>query len=237
VSALYLYGITRPRRLPRRLSAQGISLIRSGDRAAIVSPVGSSPVEATRRNLLAHADVVEELHQGCVVLPARFGLVLPDRAAAVELLAADEIGRLLEAHRDNAELTLKASYDESVFPDLTDGLGRLREAYRRTPSLDNGIALGEAVAAALDDRRVSDASTVLETLEPLVLELRVDEPEGEHGALNLALLVERGRADAVSEALDGLAARLSPPLRFKLVGPLPPYSFVDLELPVSTSWA
>ena len=207
MSPLYLYGVTRPRRLPRRLSARGVSLVRFGNRAAIVSPVGSSPAESTKPNPLAHADVVEELHHGGVVLPARVGTLLPDRAAALELLAADETGRLLEAHRDNAELTLTASYDEVVVPDLTDGLGRVR-----------------------------DAASVLKTVEPLVLELRVDEPQGEHGALNLALLVERARANTVSEALDGLAARLSRPLRFELVGPLPPYSFVDLELPVTASW-
>ena len=105
MSPLYLYGVTRPRRLPRRLSARGVSLVRFGNRAAIVSPVGSSPAESTKPNPLAHADVVEELHHGGVVLPARVGTLLPDRAAALELLAADETGRLLEAHRDNAELT------------------------------------------------------------------------------------------------------------------------------------
>jgi hypothetical protein len=35
----------------------------------------------------------------------------------------------------------------------------------------------------------------------------------------------------VETKLEELAARLSPPLHFKLVGPLPPYSFVRLALP------
>jgi hypothetical protein len=207
VSPLYLYGVTRPRSLPRRLSALGVSLVRSGDRAAIVSPVGSSLAESTKPSPRAHADVVEELHHGGVVLPARVGTVLSDRAAALALLAADETGSLLEAHRDSAELTLTAFYDKGAVLELMDGLGRVR-----------------------------DAASVLTTLEPLVLELRVDEPEGEHCALNLALLVERGRVDTVSEALEGLAASLSRSLRFELAGPLPPYSFVDLALPVTASW-
>ena len=233
MTALYLYGVTRPRRLPRRFAERGIGLVRAGDRAAIVSPVDASSVQATRRNLLAHADVVEELHAGAVVLPARFGIVLPDRNAAKELLGSDELARLLELHRDTAELTLKGSYDESVFGELAVGLSALREEYRRAPTLENGLALGEAVAATLADRRERDAARVLGELEPLALDVRASEPESEHGALSLALLVRRGAVETVSARLDLIAAELSPPLRFKLVGPLPPYSFVDLELPVA----
>ncbi len=233
MSALYLYGVTRPRRLPPRLSEKGIALIRSGDRAAIVSPVdANSPVEATRTNLLAHADVVEELHERAVVLPTRFGIVLPDQAAVVELLAAPELVTLLQLHRDTAELTLKGAYEETVIGELP-GLGRLRAAYRRSPSFENGFALGEAVAGELARRRSHDLARVLSSVEPLALEVRVGEPSGEYGALNLALLVKRSGVEAVSAALDELAAELSPPLRFMLVGPLPPYSFVSLESQVA----
>ena len=34
-----------------------------------------------------------------------------------------------------------------------------------------------------------------------------------------------------SKALDEISAELSPPLHFRLVGPLPPYSFVTVNLP------
>jgi len=233
VTALYLYGITRPRRLPKRLAEKGVFLVRRGELAAIVSEVDASPVEASRRNLLAHADVVEELHAGATVLPARFGIVVPDRAALRELLLVDDLDRLLEEHRDTAELTLKASYDESVLSEVGAGLGRLRDAYARAPTLENGMALGEAVADALARRRERDAELIVRTLRPLAIDVRAGDPVGEHGLVNLAFLVDRRKVDAFSERLDKLGAQLSPPARFKLVGPLPPYSFVDLETPVA----
>ena len=100
-------------------------------------------------------------------------------------------------------------------------------------TLENGIALGEAVAEALARRREHDADLILSTLRPLSIDVRVGEPVGERGLVNLAFLVERARVDEFSERLDELGARLSPPARFKLVGPLPPYSFVDIPLRVA----
>jgi hypothetical protein len=231
VSKLYLYGITRPRELPRRLADQGISLVAAEGRAAVVSELGDGPVEATRRNLLAHADVVEQLHEDAVVLPARFGYMLESRDEALELLALPEIESLLERHETTCELTLKGTYEDSVLAEVGAELGALRNAYRVQPSLEAGIALGEAVGEGLADRRSRDESLVLAELGRAVLDVVVAEPAGDLAAFDLALLVERDRVSAVEVAVEELAAKLSPPLRFKLVGPLPPYSFVRLAAP------
>jgi hypothetical protein len=231
VSRLYLYGITRPREMPRRLHGEGISLVAADGRAAVVSELDDGPVEATRRNLLAHADVVEQLHEEAVVLPARFGYMLESREEALELLALPEIEALLERHEKTCELTLKGTYEESVLAEVGAGLQPLRDAYRAAPSVEVGIALGEAVGEGLTERRARDASVLLDALRPLVLDVVVSEPTGELGAFNFGLLVERERVDAVEARIEELAVRLSPPLHFKLVGPLPPYSFVRLALP------
>ena len=231
MSRLYLYGITRPREVPQRLRGEGISLVAADGRAAVVSELDEGPVEATRRNLLAHADVVEQLHEDAVVLPARFGYVLESREEALELLALPEIEALLERHENTCELTLKGTYEESVLAEIGAGLQPLREAYRAAPSVEVGIALGEAVGEGLAERRARDAARVLDGLGSLALDVVRSERAGELAAFDLALLVERGRVEPIEKRVEELAARLSPPLRFKLVGPLPPYSFVRLATP------
>jgi hypothetical protein len=231
VSRFYLYGITRPREVPERLGEKGISLIDGEGRAAVVSELDEGPVEATRRNLLAHADVVEQLHEDAVVLPARFGYMLESREEVLELLALPEIEQLLERHESTCELTLKGTYEESVLAEVGAALQPLREAYRAAPSVEAGIALGEAVGEGLAERRARDQALVLDQLRPLVLEVLTSEPAGEFAAFNAALLVERNGVAAVERQLERLAAHMSPPLRFKLVGPLPPYSFVRLQMP------
>lgn len=233
MSALYLYGVTRPRELPPRLADRGIFLAEHDGRAAIVSELDAAPVQATRYNLLAHADVVEELHETGVVLPARFGTVLDDHDAALELLSLPDVELLLERHRDNGELTLKGTYEDSVLAEVSAPLAPLQAAYRRAPTLEAGIALGEAVTQALADRRARDLDRVLGRIDGLVVDVVVSEPLGEYGALDLGLLVRRDAVDALEAALGELTAELSPPLHLRLVGPLPPYSFVSLDLPAA----
>ncbi|HEY2353807.1 MAG TPA: GvpL/GvpF family gas vesicle protein [Gaiellaceae bacterium] len=233
MSALYLYGVTRPRELPQRLSDRGLFLLAHEERAAIVSELDASPVQPSRHNLLAHADAVEEMHETGVVLPARFGTVLDDEDAARELLALPDIELLLERHRDNSELTLKGTYEETILAEMTRSLEPLRDAYRRAPTLEAGLALGEAVTAALSDRRARDLDTVVRRIEGLAEQIVVSEPLGEYGALDLALLVRRDAVAPLEAALEELTKELSPPLHLRLVGPLPPYSFVSLELPAA----
>lgn len=232
MTRLYLYGITRPRDMPERLASEGVFLLTAEGRAAIVSELEDGrPVDATRRNLLAHADVVEQLHEHGVVLPARFGHVLESRDEAEELLALPEVERLLVRHEHTCELTLKGTYEESVLAEIGAELRSLRAAYRAEPTVDLGIALGEAVGGQLAERRARDQSEVLDALRPLILDVVAGEPAGELAGLDLALLVDRSRVESIEAQLERLAGRLSPPLHFRLVGPLPPYSFVRLAVP------
>jgi hypothetical protein len=233
VSGLYLYGVTRPRELPARLAERGIFLVESDGRAAIVSELEAAPVKASRHNLLAHADVVEELHEQAVVLPTRFGTLLDDRDAAIELLALPDVEQLLERHRDTSELTLKGTYDESVLAEVAKPLAPLREAYRQAPTMESGVALGEAVTQALAERRARDLDRVLTRIAAHVQDSVVSEPIGEFGALDVALLVRRDAVEPLEAALAEATQELSPPLRLRLVGPLPPYSFVAINVPAA----
>jgi hypothetical protein len=238
--ALYVYGVVGKSQLPQRLADRGLRLVRSGGVGALVAEMPDSPVTTTRRNLLAHADIVEDAFAWTTILPMRFGVVFPDDNSVREsVLDANRelLETLLARHEPTAELSLKASYDEdAVLVELmaqSARLARLRERYRVAPTMDAGMALGEEVAAGLGARRDRDAARVLDALGPLALDVRVGDVAVEGGVVNFAFLVDKGRLDEFDERLEDLSRQLSPPIRFKLVGPLPPYSFVDVPLPVA----
>ena len=66
---------------------------------------------------------------------------------------------------------------------------------------------------------------------PHAVEIVVSEPVGEYSAVDLAVLVRRDAVERVEAALVDVSRELSPPLHLRLVGPLPPYSFVSLQMP------
>lgn len=238
--ALYLYGVVGKRKLPPRLARHGVKLVTSGSVAALVKHVADEPTRPTRRALLAHAEIVEDAFEHMTILPMRFGVAFPDETAVRELVLESNrelLEELLEQHSATAELTLTAAYDEgAVLAELVEAsprLARMREQFRARATMERGMALGEETAAHLGARRDRDAERILRTLEPLALQIRAGEVGLEGGVVNLALLVERERVEEVDGWLEALSRDLSPPIRFKLVGPLPPYSFVDVPLAVA----
>jgi hypothetical protein len=214
--------------------------VTSGPLAALVSPVEASPVEANRRNLLAHADIVEEVFESTTVLPLRFGVLMAGAGEVRRGLldpAREHLERLLDDLDGLCELSLKGSYDEeAVLAEImarSPSVARLRDRYRAAPSLETGMALGEAVAAELERRRDRDARHLLAELDPVARDVRAGQVATERGLVNLAFLVPRADVGEFEDRLRGVSESLSPPARFKLVGPLPPYSFVDVPLAVA----
>jgi Gas vesicle synthesis protein GvpL/GvpF len=241
--AVYVYGIVaagEPLELPDGVEGAGVSLQQGDGVAAIVSRVPNSPVQATRRNLEAHAGVLTRaLARRDPVLPMRFGILLPDeQALEAELLQGTraELQTLLDRFAGKAEFELKALYSDY------DGL--LEEVVRTNPRIASlrgrsgyheQLELGERVAAALEDRRRSDEAILVERLSPLAVDRRVREELPERVAAKLAFLVERSREEAFEAEAELLAEQLHPQLQLRLDGPLPPHTFVDLALPAGAA--
>ena len=98
---------------------------------AIVSSSPNIEYENSRRNMMAHTLVLEEIMKEFDLLPVRFGTIAPDADTIKErLLAAryQELTELLEQMRDRMELGLKAFwYDGAAIAEAWTG-SRLRLA-------------------------------------------------------------------------------------------------------------
>jgi hypothetical protein len=86
-------------------------------------------------------------------------------------------------------------------------------------------------------RREEDASTALEELELLAVDTRVE--QAAHPiAFNLAFLVRGATRHVFDEAVAQLRERLGSRVEIRYVGPLPPFSFVEVQLGAgSAAWA
>lgn len=238
----YVYGVVRcdgPAPAVKGIAGEPLELVDAGEVAALTSAAPGDYLEAGREDLLTHSRVLEATLEQGTVLPMRFGVVVPDE----ETLR----GRLLEGHRDQllaqlaemdgkAEFGLKGLYEEETI--LREMVAQDREiGYLRNEIAGKSeaatyyerIRLGELVAAAFAARQEADAAKIVGELRPHVADLRVGEPIHERMAVNASFLVERDGLAEFDRVVDSIGAREAGRIRFKVTGPLPPHSFVELE--------
>src|SRR5215210_102916 len=81
-TGVYCYGVVRSdsaREQPDGVEGAGVTPIRTGELAALTSPVASAGrMRARRRHLLKHLEVLTSALQDGPVLPLRFGTVFED---------------------------------------------------------------------------------------------------------------------------------------------------------------
>lgn len=239
----YVYGV-----VPAAAAAPGgagiggasVETVVGRQAAAIVSDVPDGELEAGRADLMVHARVLEEALAGGVVLPMRFGVVLPNADAV-----RDE---LLERHRDQlvsqlaeldgkVELHLRVVYEESALMtqvvNSNPEIARLRESLRDVPedaTYYERIKLGEMVAEAVNRSRDTDAGQIIDALAPLATAVDVRDLDHERVVVGASFLVERKRMAEFDRAVDDLGRERAGRMRFKYTGPLPAHSFVELSV-------
>lgn len=243
-AAKYVYGVVRAsdgsRRQLEGMNGEPVSLVSAGDLAALTSDVPEGFLEAGREELLTHSRVLEQALEQGTVLPMRFGVVLPDEQAVREELLVphgEELEAQLGEMDGKVEVNLKALYDEETI--LREALAEVPEAAELRRSIQGKpedatyyerIRLGELIAAALGDKREQTGPEIVARLSPHAVAVQVGEPVHERMALNASFLVEREGLRGFDEAVDALGEEQGGRIRLRYTGPLPPHSFVELEM-------
>ena len=250
-STVYVYGVVRAADAGK-LDVSGVEdaavrTVASDGLAALVSDIESDSLAAARE-IRAHWRVLEEASGSATVLPVRFGTVMESEAAVRERLLepnADSLTTALEQVDGRIQLSVKGVYDEeALLRDVVRHAPAIATARRRISELPSDAAyyqriqLGEAVAAGVEQRREADTASALERLEPLSVAARSEPVSAPDAAFNLAFLVDRDRVDPFSAAVAELGKTYGDALQLRYVGPLPPYSFTEVDLTAeSHAWA
>jgi Gas vesicle synthesis protein GvpL/GvpF len=196
------------------LEAEPLRFVPAGELQAIAGACTAQPA-GTPDALLRFEEVVEALMGERTVLPARFGTVLPDEEAAVELLTSrhGEFADALRRVGGAVEMGVRAGWDDAE-PERASAdrrgadylLGRLAHQQR-----------AQRVAAELDA-----------ALAGLARERACRIHHRPHGQVAAAYLVNRPGVDAFRAACDRLSETVTD-ARVICTGPWPPYSFVHAE--------
>jgi hypothetical protein len=236
-AAVYVYGVVRANGAGSYPAP--VRAVAGGELAAVVRDVPASWRAASRADLEAHDRVLNELAARTVV-PMRFGTVMDgDDAVREQLLGrhASELSALLARVEGRVQMSVRAFYlDEAL---LRAVLERRPELKQRSDALEalpvaatqnERIALGQEVAAAVEEQRALDQQAVVAPLARVAEDVHVERGHSERHAFTVQLLVEASRRDALDAAVQRLTAEHGSRLALRYVGPLPPYSFCDLAL-------
>lgn len=243
---LYVYGVTAFSFEPSALG-QGIGdppadvfLSRYKQLAAVVSRIENSPNlsgQALRKNLAAHANVVNRIVEKGTILPVAFGCVRPLTWVRKQLLMSSYnwLLELLNEFDGKVELRLSAHYREEPLLEavVKSEPWLARSRYR---SYGDKIQHGKEVLGAIERRRESSKGKLLGRLEPLLDDFVVDEDTSAM-SFGLSLLINRKDLTQLDHLLDEFA-RDADELELKCVGPLAPYSFVRdvVPIPQEAAW-
>jgi len=199
---------------------------------------GSMSKEEVIRCLLAHQVAVERVMREYSILPVKFGTVLASCDEVRDLLAQGHslFAGALAWIQDKVEVEVAATWDtgrvlleSSTQPEIV----RVREAIASRPgqqTLEERIHLGQMVKASMDRRRDSYQERIIEFLKPVAVDIQPNALVSDEMVMNVAFLVKKADQEEFDSRVRQLNELFHDQIDFRIIGPLPPYSFATVEI-------
>ena len=92
------------------------------------------------------------------------------------------------------------------------------------------LRVGEIVAKDLEKKKDKESALILGPLLAIAQEVKKNELLRDDMILNANFLIKRKKEKDFDKEIDELGEKYSQRLKFKYIGPNPPYSFVDLKI-------
>lgn len=245
MSRLYVYAVIRAGdqrtvELPPVCgTGSGVFCIPLGSIAVVVSATEEEEILSTRRNMLSHTKILEELNRDHPILPFRFGLVAAGRDSLVAILKKREaeLARALEDLVDVIEVGLKVSFVEAeIFREIVAETPELRQrsaALRQRPPAETyyeRIELGRLVSQRVAARKQTLATTIAARFGGFARKAILHPTPDDMCVFDAAYLVARASEPALFAELERFEKDMQGRFLIRYVAPTPPYNFVSMRL-------
>jgi hypothetical protein len=209
------------------------------DISAVVSKAPIKKYTVSRENLITHERVIEEAMKTYTVLPVRFATIAENEEKVMKILEREyqKFCDLLEHMKNKKELGLKIMFkDDMVYKDIlekNDDIKVLKEkiaALSPEKSYYQRMEIGRMVETALQREKAMCKEDVLSMLSPLSVQMITNNTYGEFMIINAAFLIEMEKESEFDLRVQSLADKYGEKTRFKYMGILPPFNFVNLVI-------
>jgi Gas vesicle synthesis protein GvpL/GvpF len=239
----YVYGIlpgdVKLTEKVRGVGGSKVTLVRSGDLAAMVSQVDLSRQLGSAEDLETHQEILDSIVTGSPVLPLRFGAVLTNADAVAE--------ELLEAHHDDfvaalAELEGRVEYlvrgryvEQAMLEEILSQDSEAAQLAKQIRGQDpdatrqERMRLGEIISNTVAAKREGDTRALLSRMNDRSAATFVREPTHELDAIYVAFLMPADEAEELKQVVEDMGAEWEGRMELRVVGPLAPYDFVGTQ--------
>ena len=220
------------------ISFQAISAIVS-DREN--TQLGSLDRESLAHVLVHHQQTIEELQSKgfTMIIPMRLGTIVSSKEEVIKILTNgyDVIMDTLKKIEYLTEIDLAATWND--FPGILANIAADSDIKSMKENLlkkDDVITqvdqykMGLLVQQKLDKKNKEVELKILNTLSSISLDIKTHEVMNDQMVTNTAFLLNRSNNELFEKAINQLDQEYEGALNFKLVGPLPCYSFFTIEV-------
>lgn len=202
--------------------------------AAVVSASKVMEFEPTRKNILAHHRVINEITKKYSIIPVAFGMVAASRKEVEKMikLNLDQFFNLSDFFKDKMELGLRVTWDNEFFNEdiQNEEINRLKEKVAGKSEEEvmmEKIELGRLVESQITFKKEQYVKEIFEPLSKLAVESKLKEGIPIKTVFNGCFLIEESKSDDFDKQVDNLAKPFENKLKFSYTGPWPPYNFID----------
>ena len=197
------------------------------------------PKETLLRNLTIYQSVIEQVMNEQPVIPVKFGSLLEGDEAVIHILkrGKEPIVQSLKEMENRIELNVAAFWPDlnAVLTEIgqTEEIKALKEdaAAKSEDDLpEMQIKAGKRVKILLDQKRESLQSEIIAPLLEIAEKHCIHFLMDDSMIMNAAFLIQRENAPLLEEIVEGLDRRHEDRINFRIIGPLPSYSFRTFEI-------
>ena len=244
---IYIYGFVPTHffdAVKSLLHESGIYSIDYRDISAVVSDTREERLEYMDREALAYRLVDHQqklemiMSSGCSeIIPVQLGTIVSSGNDVIKILknGFDIIKETFLVIGNVEEYDLVAVWND--FPDIikrlsdTSQIRLLKEEIAKKDIYDqaDSINIGKLIKKKIDEKNNKVNLEVTNSLMPYCLDVKKHETMNDEMPANSAYLVKKENRDMFMQTIDQLDVKYADQLNFKIVGPLPCYSFYTIE--------
>ncbi len=226
------------------INNQETNLIYCKDIAAVVS---DTPIinfdnldkEELTKHIAIHQKVNEEAMKDYDVIPMTFGIIAPSIDEALRILEKVylQFKTALKKIEGKVEFVVQVWWDQKKLLEELSNTNQEIQKLKQQASLKTSILgmpiklkLGKLICRELETQRKTFINDIRAFLKSSSHDSTLNKLTDEEMIANFSFLIEKARESELDKKMQELGKKYDGKLRFKYIGPMPPYSFVNINL-------